>query len=128
MPRFLAALLKPKNAISVAVKVSKIVQKLKDELKDYNFKESKTEPSLIEYIGRLVEAEFQKKKVIDSKVNKREILLQILEKLCDIQLTEQDKNTIIPIIEHLHSTNRFKLVSNSRVFKSLLFNFFAKKE
>ena len=121
--RFFSKLLKPKNAIAVAVKVAKLVEILKDELKDYDFNKHKTEPSLIEYIGRLIESEFQKKKIIDKKVNKKEILIEILERLVGTQLSQQDKDLIQPIIEHLHSTGRFKLVSNKRVLKHSFFSF-----
>jgi len=122
--RFFSKLVKPKNAVSVALKVSKIVQRLKDELKDdYDWKKHVCEPSLIEYIGRLIEGEFQKKKVVDGKINKRNVLLEILEKLINTTLTVQEKDIIYAIVEHLHSTGRFKLVSNSRVVKNVLSSF-----
>ena len=115
--RFFTKLVKPKNAIGVALKVAKIAEMLKDELKGYDFNKNKNEPSLIEYIGRLIEGEFQKKKTSDGKVNKRDVLIEILEKLVGNQMSQQDKDVIYPIIEHLHSCGRFKLISNSRIIK-----------
>jgi hypothetical protein len=119
--RFFTKLVKPKNALQVAVRCTKIVELLKEELKEIDWNKSKYEPSIIEYVCNLVECEFHKKKPNEKKVDKKNVVLDVIAKL--VGLTDSDKQIIAQIIEHLHSTGRITLPKNSTIFRNLAMSF-----
>jgi hypothetical protein len=82
--------MKPKYQLKVKIKVSKIVNDLKEELKDLpvaELAEMKVNPELIRYVCNIVEGQIKKK----YKCNKKDIVTSILLKL-NPALTEADKN------------------------------------
>ncbi len=93
--------MKPKYQLKVKIKVSKIVNDLKEELKDVpvaELTEMKVNPELIRYVCNIVEGYIKKK----YKCNKKEIVTNILIKL-NPAINEADKKTINDVVEYLHS-------------------------
>jgi hypothetical protein len=79
----------------------------------------------------VVENSYDKKTLADEKVNKKEMVFNILKKLYP-NLTEADKviidGIIDGIIEHLHSSGRIKKVNILKLVFSALKKFFLKPE
>ena len=115
--RFFTKLVKPKNALQVAVRCAKLVDKLKEELKDVDWSKSKFEPAILEYVCNLVECEFHKKQTHEAKVDKKQVVLDVVSKF--VGLSDPDKQIMGQIIEHLHSTGRIALPKTFTILRTL---------
>ncbi len=110
--------MKPKYQLKVKIKVSKIVNDLKEELKDLpvaELAEMKVNPELIRYVCNIVEGQIKKK----YKCNKKDIVTSILLKL-NPALTEADKKTINDVVEYLHSNGDIVAVYAAKYVGKLL--------
>lgn len=84
--------------------------------------------SFIEFVCCLVEEAYSKKSPENKKVSKRDEVLNHITKFLNIKLTEDEKRTIIDIIEDLHSSGRIKKVSCLTKTFYIISSFFLKKE
>ena len=89
----------------------------------------KIDLSLLRFLCNVVENSYNKKDVVDSKVNKKQIVIDvyiILKPQCNNQ---DDKNILDKLIEDLHTSKQILKVSRLRYYYKLLKNhFFLKKE
>lgn len=96
----------PKRELKKKLKICKIFNDLKDELKDFSIQElqeMRLNPELLKHICNVVENTLKAK----YKPNKKEIVLSILVKLIPT-LTEPDKKQVGDAIEFLHANGDIK--------------------
>lgn len=119
-------LVKPKNLLKNLKRTGDIIQVILDTLKDLpDLEKQKYNPDLILYICRVVENSYDKKSLADEKINKKEMVFNILKKLYP-SLNDNDKLVIEGIIEHLHSSGRIKKVNILKLMFATLKKFFLK--
>lgn len=110
----------PKRELKKKLKISKIFNDLKDELKDFSvqeLQEIRLNPELLKHVCNIVENTVKAK----YKPNKKEIVIGVLCKLIP-SINDPDKKQISDAIEFLHSNGDIK---KSSVFKAV-FKFFLK--
>ncbi len=93
----------PKGELKKRLKVNKIFNDLKEEVKDFSAQElidMRLNPALIVWVCNKVENKISKK----YKANKKEVVISIVFKLIP-SLNDADKRQISDIIEHLHSND-----------------------
>lgn len=118
-------LIQPKNSLKNSQTASQLVAHIVEELKDVSdLVKKKNDPEFIKYVCNLVENVFVEHK--KQKVNKKEIALQIIQKVIPI-LTDDDKKVIDTIIEFLHSSKQIKRVSSVKIASYKLVHFFSSK-
>ena len=112
--RFFSKISKSKNTLRIFQKTQKLINFLKDDLNGLDWNKNKFNIDVIERICNLIETEFVKEKKIDNKIDKKDVLFQIIENFLP-SLSPEDKRIIGEIVEHLHNTARIKGVSTRRV-------------
>jgi len=118
-------LIQPKHRLKNSQTTSQLVAFIVEQLKDIqDLAKQKIEPEFIKYVCNLVENVFVDAK--KNKVNKKEIVFQIIQKVIPI-LTEDDKKIIDGIIEFLHSNKQIKKVSNFKICSHKVKNLFTVK-
>lgn len=110
--KFLSSLVKPKNALRVLEKQAEIAKIVKEKYGFLDWSKSKFQADVLEMIANLIEAEFNSNKKAQTKVNKKELLLNIVSQF--ISLTEEDKRVIGETVDFLHNTGRIRLPSLKR--------------
>ena len=100
---------KPKNSLKVLVRVASLTKMIKEELGFLDWSKHKYSADVIERICNLIESEFCSNSKAESKVDKKQILFDIVGSF--IALTEDDKRIIGDVVEHLHNTGRIRLPS-----------------
>lgn len=121
-------LVKPKNLLKNLKRTGDIIHLVLDTLKDLpDIDKQKYNPDLILYICKVVENSYDKKTLADEKVNKKEMVFNILKTLYP-NISEADKVIIEGIIEHLHSSGRIKKVNILKLVFATLKKFFLKPE
>jgi thymidylate kinase len=119
-------LVKPKNLLKNLKRTGDIIQVVLETLKDLpEIEKQKYNPDLILYICRIVENSYNKKSLSDEKINKKDMVFNILKKLYP-NLSDADKVIIDGIIEHLHSSGRIKKINIIKLIYSTLKKFFLK--
>lgn len=84
-------------------------------------------PSFILFVCCVVEECYSKRSVHQSKINKKDEVLQHIGVFLCQALSETDKNIVGAIIEDLHSSGRIKRVSLVQKVIFTIGNFFLKK-
>ena len=125
--KFQASLVKLSCSSSVEVLIVEIVDFVKGNVSQIS--PDKIDPSLLRFLCNIVENSYNKKDVVDSKVNKKQIVIDvyiILKPQCNNQY---DKNILDKLIEDLHTSKQILKVSRLRYYYKLLKNhLFLKKE
>lgn len=83
-------------------------------------------PSFILFVCCVVEECYSKRSVHQSKINKKDEVLQHIAVFLNQALSESDKNIVGAIIEDLHSSKRIKRVSLVQKVIFTIGNFFLK--
>jgi hypothetical protein len=111
--KFFSRISKSKNTLNLFQKTQKVIQFLQEDLKGLDWVKNKYNPDVLERIANLIETEFVKEKKADEKVNKKDVVFQVIESF--IALNPEDKRIIGDLIEHLHNTGRIRKPSTKRV-------------
>ena len=89
----------------------------------------KIDPSLLRFLCNIVENSYNKKEVIDKKIDKKKVVLDvylILKPQCN---NVDDKNVLNNLIEDLHTSGQIGKVSSIRYYwKVIKKHFLSKKE
>lgn len=115
----------PKRELKKKMKINKIINFLKEDLKDFSVQELqdyRLNPELIKYVCNLVETKMTKK----YKPNKKEIVLNILSKLIPA-VNDVDRKSISDSIEFLHGNGDIKTLTLFRYLGRTLFSVLKKK-
>jgi hypothetical protein len=113
-------LVRPKlqaHAITDKTEIDNYIKSVYDGIVDKN--SLRYLPSFILFVCCVVEECYAKKTIHNSKINKRDEVLQHICNFLGTPFSETDKNIIISIIEDLHSSGRIKRVS---FVSKLIFN------
>ena len=125
--KFQASLVKLSGTASVDVLINEIVDYVNENVKKMS--PDKIDLSLLRFLCNVVENSYNKKDVIDGKVNKKQIVIDvyiILKPQCNNQ---EDKNILDKLIEDLYTSQQILKVSRIRYYYKLLKNhLFLKKE
>jgi hypothetical protein len=119
-----------KSGVSVGVSIDQLVTIARQEFISSQTDHSTIQPDVIRNICQLVELAFIKKKqyVVDDKINKKEIVLQIYQSLFpNIKGNEEIRKSIERYIEDLHNAGDIKLPKWYKVALYKLWRFLSKK-
>ena len=125
--KFQASLVKLNGSSSIDVLIGEIVSFVKENIKKVS--PDKIDPSLLRFICNVVENSYTKKDVIDNKVNKKKVVVDIYNILKPSANNEEDRVLLEKMVEDFHSTKQILKVSRFRYYYKLLKNeLFSKKE
>ena len=125
--KFQASLVKLNGSSSIDVLIGEIVSFVKENIKKVS--PDKIDPSLLRFICNVVENSYTKKDVIDNKVNKKKVVVDVYNILKPSANNEEDRVLLEKMVEDFHSSNQILKVSRFRYYYKLLKNeLFSKKE
>lgn len=85
-------------------------------------------PSFILFVCCVVEECYSKRSIHQAKINKKEEVIEHINRFLGSPLSEDDKAIVISIIEDLHSSKRIKKVSIVQKLAFTIGNFFLSKD
>ena len=125
--KFQASLVKLAGSSSVEVLIGEVVSYVKENVTKMS--PDKIDPSLLRFICNIVENSYNKKDVVDKKIDKKKVVLDvylILKPQCN---NVDDKNILNNLIEDLHTSEQILKVSNCRYYYKLFKkHYLSKKE
>ena len=125
--KFQASLVKLSWASSVEVLIADIVSFVNENIKKQS--PDKIDPSLLRFICNIVENSYNKKDVVDKKINKKKIVLDVYVVLKPQCNNLDDKNISNYLIKDFHTSEQILIVSGCRNYYKLIKNqVFLKKE
>ena len=125
--KFQASLVKLNGSSSIDVLIGEIVSFVKENIKKVS--PDKIDPSLLRFICNVVENSYTKKDVVDNKVNKKKVVVDVYNILKPSANNEEDRVLLEKMVEDFHSSKQILKVSRFRYYYKLLKNeLFSKKE
>jgi uncharacterized protein (DUF2267 family) len=125
--KFQASLVKLSGTASVDVLINEIVNYVNENVKKIS--PDKIDLSLLRFLCNIVENSYNKKDVVDSKVDKKKVVIDVYIVLKPHCNNQEDKNILDKLIEDLHTSKQILKVSRIRYYYKLLKNhLFLKKE
>lgn len=125
--KFQVSLVKLAGASSVEVLIAEVVAYVKENV--IKVSPDKIDPSLLRFICNIVENSYNKKDVVDNKIDKKKVVLDVYLVLKPSCNNVEDKNIISNLIEDLHTSEQILKVSNCRYYYKLIKkNWLSKKE
>ena len=125
--KFQASLVKLNGSSSVELLIGEIVNFVKENIKKVS--PDKIDPSLLRFICNLIENSYNKKDILDNKIDKKKIVIDVYITLKPQANNAEDKLLLEKMVEDLHSTKQILKVSMFRYYYKLLKNhMFSKKE
>ena len=125
--KFQASLVKISETASVDVLINEIVNFVNENVKEIS--QDKIDPSLLRLLCNVVENSYNKKNVIDKKIDKKKVVIDvylILKPHCN---NVEDKLILDKLIEDFHTSEQILKVSRLRYYCKLIKNhLFLKKE
>jgi hypothetical protein len=124
--KFQASLVKLNGSSAVEVLIGKIVSFINQNVK--NISPDKIDSSLLRFLCNVVENSYTKKDVIDNKVNKKKVVIDVYNILKPSADNEEDKLLFDKMVEDFHSSKQILKISRLRYYYKLLKNeLFSKK-
>jgi len=115
--------IEPKNQFDERLKFQQCYKELQTLFDGMNTSEALREADTIELICNLVENKYQQiKKLHRKKINKKEVVLNLIKKF--VNFSDVEMKIIESIIEKLHSSGRIKIISTTKKLKKSLLNYF----
>ena len=125
--KFQASLVKLNGSSSVEVLIGEIVSFVNENIKKVS--PDKIDPSLLRFLCNLVENSYTKKDVIDNKIDKKKVVVDVYMILKPHANNAEDRITLDKLVEDFHSSKQILKVSRLRYYYKLLKNhLFSKKE
>ena len=125
--KFQASLVKLNGSSSVELLIGEIVNFVKENIKKVS--PDKIDPSLLRFICNLIENSYNKKDILDNKIDKKKIVIDVYIILKPQANNAEDKVLLEKMVEDFHSTKQILKVSRFRYYYKLLKNhMFSKKE
>ena len=125
--KFQASLVKLNGSSSVELLISEIVNFVKENI--IKVSPDKIDPSLLRFICNLIENSYTKKDILDNKIDKKKIVIDVYIILKPQANNAEDKVLLEKMVEDFHSTKQILKVSRFRYYYKLLKNhMFSKKE
>ncbi len=125
--KFQASLVKLSGSSSVEVLIGDIVSFVNENIKKIS--PDKIDPSLLRFICNIVENSYNKKDVVDKKIDKKKVVLDVYLVLKPQCNSPDDKIIINNLIEDFHTSEQIGKVSRFRYYYKLIKkHFLSKKE
>lgn len=125
--KFQASLVKLSGSSSVEVLIAEVVAYVKENV--IKVSPDKIDPSLLRFICNIVENSYNKKDVVDNKIDKKKVVLDVYIALKPSCNNVEDKNIINNLIEDLHTSEQILKVSNCHYYYKLIKkNWLSKKD
>ena len=125
--KFQASLVKLNGSSSVELLIGEIVNFVKENIKKVS--PDKIDQSLLRFICNLIENSYNKKDILDNKIDKKKIVIDVYIILKPQANNAEDKVLLEKMVEDFHSTKQILKVSRFRYYYKLLKNhMFSKKE
>ena len=105
-----SSLIKPKNYLKTLILIRDISMLLRDKLKDIDLEKNILNPDIILYICNILENSYNKKNVADKKINKKQVVIDIIKNLIP-NVSPDVLLQIDTLIEHLHSSGSIIKIS-----------------
>ncbi len=125
--KFQTSLVKLSGSSSVDTLINEIVEYIKQSVKKISA--DKIDPSLLRFICNIVENSYTKKSILDNKIDKKKIAIDIYIILKPYANNAEDRVMLDSLIEDFHSSGQILKVSRLKYYYKLFKNqLFAKKE
>ena len=125
--KFQASLVKLTGSSSIDVLIGEIVAFVKENIKKLS--SDKIDPSLLRFICNVIENSYTKKDVIDNKIDKKKVVIDVYIILKPSANNTDDRIMLDKMIEDLHSSGGILKVSRLKYYYKLVKNqLFSKKE
>jgi hypothetical protein len=125
--KFQASLVKLNGSSSVEVLIGEIVKFVNENIKKVS--PDKIDPSLLRFLCNVIENSYNKKDIIDNKIDKKKVVLDVYMILKPHANNVDDRLILDKMVEDFHSSKQILKVSRFRYYYKLLKNkFFLKKE
>ena len=125
--KFQASLVKLNGSSSVEVLIGEIVKFVNENIKKVS--PDKIDPSLLRFLCNLIENSYNKKDIIDNKIDKKKVVLDVYMILKPHANNVDDRLILDKMVEDFHSSKQILKVSRFRYYYKLLKNeLFSKKE
>lgn len=125
--KFSSSFVKPTNSLKVKRLEADICGNVDKQLKDMDKSKLKLDPDVILFIANQIENAFNSnKKISYSKIDKKELFLEIMKKIIP-DIKPEEEEIIVSILEHLHSSGRIVKLTTWKFFKNLP-RYFLKKD
>lgn len=124
--KFQASLVKLSGSSSVEVLIGEIVGFVNQNIKKVS--PDKIDLSLLRFICNIVENSYNKKDVVDKKIDKKKVVLDVYLVLKPQCNNVEDKNIISNLIEDLHTSQQIVKVSNFRYYWKIIKKRILKKD
>ena len=125
--KFQASLVKLNGSSSVEVLIGEIVNFVNENIKKVS--PDKIDPSLLRFLCNVVENSYNKKDIIDNKIDKKKVVLDVYIILKPNSNNVDDRLILDKMVEDFHSSKQILKVSRLRYYYKILKNhLFSKKE
>ena len=125
--KFQTSLVKLSGSSSVDAPINEIVNYINQSIKKIS--PDKIDPSLLRFICNIVENSYSKKCVVDNKIDKKKIAVDVYIILKPQANSPDDRIMLDKLIEDFHSSGQILKVSRLRYYYKLIKNqLFSKKE
>jgi hypothetical protein len=125
--KFQASLVKLNGSSSVEVLIGEIVNFVNENIKKVS--PDKIDPSLLRFLCNVVENSYNKKDIIDNKIDKKKVVLDVYMILKPHANNVDDRLILDKMVEDFHSSKQILKVSRLRYYYKILKNhLFSKKE
>ena len=125
--KFQASLVKLSGSSSIDVLIGEIVEFVKENIKKLS--SDKIDPSLLRFICNVIENSYTKKDVIDNKIDKKKVVIDVYIILKPAANNVDDRRMLDKMIEDLHSSGGILKVSRLKYYyKQIKNQLFSKKE
>ena len=125
--KFQASLVKLSGSSSIDVLIGEIVEFVKENIKKLS--SDKIDPSLLRFICNVIENSYTKKDVIDNKIDKKKVVIDVYIILKPAANNVDDRRKLDKMIEDLHSSGGILKVSRLKYYyKQIKNQLFSKKE
>ena len=125
--KFQSSLVKLSGSSSVDALINEIVNYINQSIKKISA--NKIDPSLLRFICNIVENSYSKKCVVDNKIDKKKIVIDVYIILKPQANSPDDRIMLDRLIEDFHSSGQILKVSRLKYYYKLFKNqLFAKRE
>ena len=125
--KFQASLVKLNGSSSVEVLIGEIVNFVNENIKKVS--PDKIDPSLLRFLCNVIENSYNKKDIIDNKIDKKKVVLDVYMILKPHANNVDDRLILDKMVEDFHSSKQILKVSRLRYYYKILKNhLFSKKE
>lgn len=107
--KFQASLVKLSGSVSIDALAGEIFQFVQDNIKSLN--DERIDPSLLRFLCNVVENSHNKNNIVDGKIDKKKLVLDVYIKLKPQANSQDVKDTLSSLIEDYHTSGQIKKIT-----------------